>query len=137
MKTNLVILICFALVMGSCTKLKKAETPATLDSTVVENTCTQKVIHARVYLKPEKVAEFIEAAKMMVDSSNMEPGCISYQLFQDPYNTTQFIFVEVWKDQAAIDAHFAMPYFTAWGPRTADWMAKSAELNIFSAGPQQ
>jgi quinol monooxygenase YgiN len=136
MKTSLLFIsLCLAAFICSCGKQKTSETPLA-DTATVANECNLRIIHAGVFLKPEKVADFMEAVKAMIDSSNMEPGCISYQLFQDPYDETKFIFVEVWKDQAAIDAHFKMPYFTAWGPKTADWMAKPAELKIFNADAQ-
>jgi len=137
MKTRLILItLCLTALIFSCGKQKTAEVPAA-DTTLMSNSCDQRVIHATVFLKPEKVADFIEAAKSMIDSSNMEPGCISYQLFQDPYDETKLIFVEVWKDQAAIDAHFKMSYFTAWGPKTADWLAKGTELKIFNAAAQE
>jgi len=136
MKTKLLLLsLAFAALMSACNKQKPVETPA-VDTTAVIPAVTQKLITAKVFLKTEKVADFIAAAKAMVDSSSAEAGCISYQLYQNPYDKGQFIFVEVWKDQAAIDAHFAMPYFTAWGPKTSDWMAKPAELKIYDVAAQ-
>jgi len=135
MKTGLLLFVCVCLFAFSCDKQKTAVV-ADSDTTKAINECTQRVIHANVFLKPEKVTDFIAAAKTMIDSSNMEPGCISYELYQDPYEGTRIIFVEVWKDQAAIDAHFQMPYFLAWGPRTADWLAKPTELKIFNAAQQ-
>jgi quinol monooxygenase YgiN len=137
MKTTLISFSVVLLAMiFSCGKQKSVETPA-VDSTAIAPEITQKIIHAKVFLKPERVAGFIEAARAMVDSSNMEQGCESYQLFQNPYDNTQFIFVEVWKDQQAIDAHFNMSYFKAWGPRTQDWMAKPTELKIFTVRADQ
>jgi quinol monooxygenase YgiN len=121
----------FALVTA-CDKQKTMSVPDA-DSTAVVNECTQRIIHAHVFLKKERVAEFIDAARNMIDSSNMEPGCISYQLFRSPYDETNLVFVEVWKDQAAIDAHFKMPYFLAWGPKTEGWYEKPTELKIFNA----
>jgi quinol monooxygenase YgiN len=136
MKTRLLLLsLGFAALMSACNKQKPVETPA-VDTTAVTPAVTQKLITAKVFLKTEKVADFIAAAKAMVDSSNAEAGCISYQLYQNPYDQSQFIFVEVWKDQAAIDAHFAMPYFTAWGPKTQDWMAMPTELKIYDVAAQ-
>lgn len=132
MKNLLLIVTCLFLLAIACGDQKTASAPEA-DSTAIVNECTQRVIHAHVYLKKERVAEFIEAARNMIDSSNMEPGCISYQLFRDPYTETNLIFVEVWKDQAAIDAHFKMPYFLAWGPKTAGWYEKPTELKIFNA----
>ncbi len=130
MKTRSVMLtLCLAALLSACNKKQPAE-GTSADTTAVTPVVTKKLITARVYVKPEKVADFIEAAKLMIDSSSAEAGCESYRLYQDPYNPADFIFVETWKDQAAIDAHFAMPYFTAWGPKTKDWMAKPTELKI-------
>ena len=131
MKTRLLLLFLVVMAfLSSCTPKKGAETSLP-DSTAVAPAANEMIIHARIYLKPEKVADFIEAARAMIDSSNMEPGCLSYQLYQDPYDNTRFIFVESWKDQADIDAHFTMQYFTAFGPKTQDWLAQPTELKIF------
>lgn len=137
MKTRMMLSAAFfMLLFAACgeSKNKSGAHETGADSDTLQG---HMVIHARVFVKPGNVTDFVAAAQSMVDSSNMEPGCISYQLYQHAYDSTQFIFVEEWKDQAAIDAHFAMPYFIAWGPKTNDWMAKPAILNIFSANPKQ
>lgn len=133
---NGLILICLVSLLISCGKQKTANAPVA-DTNMVVNECSQRIIHATLFLKPEKVDEFKQAVKSIIDSSNMEPGCIRYELFQNPFDETNFIFVEVWKDQAAIEAHFKMPYFIAWGPKTADWYAKPTELAIFNATAQE
>jgi quinol monooxygenase YgiN len=99
------------------------------------DTLSKKMITARIFLKPEYVAQFLEAAKAMIDSSNAEPGCEGYMLYQNPYDPTQLIFVETWKDQAAIDVHFSMSYFKAFGPKTQDWLAQPTELRILDVIP--
>jgi quinol monooxygenase YgiN len=58
-------------------------------------------------------------------------------LYQNPYDKTQLIFVEVWKDQIAIDNHFSMSYFKAFGPRTKDWLLKPTELKIYDVMPNE
>jgi quinol monooxygenase YgiN len=130
MKTRLFLLtLSIAALSTACVRQKPAEVAAT-DSTTVTNSVTKKLITAKIYLKPEKVADFIDAAGAMIDSSNMEPGCESYMLYQNPYDKTKFIFVEIWKDQAAIDSHFSMTYFKAFGPKTQNWLSQPTELTI-------
>ena len=102
-----------------------------VENALHQDSLSHKIITARLFIHPENVTDFIEAAKSMIDSSNAEPGCISYMLYQDPYDQTQLILVEEWKDQAAIDAHFAMPYFIAFGPKTSDWRSQPTEVKIF------
>jgi quinol monooxygenase YgiN len=104
---------------------KQAISPSTPDS------LNKKLITARIFVKPEKVAEFVQAARPLIDSSSTEPGCESYMLYQNPYDKTKFIFVELWKDQVAIDNHFSMSYFKAFGPKTSDWLLQPTELKIF------
>lgn len=96
---------------------------------------SMKIITARKFIKADKVAEFIEFSKEQIEKSRAEEGCISYTLYQDPYDSTQFIFVEQWKDQAAIDFHFSTDHFKQAGTRGGDFEAAPMELTIFDACP--
>jgi quinol monooxygenase YgiN len=83
----------------------------------------KKIIGARVKVRADKVDAFLAAAQPLVAGSRAEAGCISYTLYQDPSDRTVFFFFEEWRDQAAVDAHFAAPHFTgtdAWLPAMLD-----------------
>jgi len=114
----------------SCSGNKTDENILT-ESVIKNDTIVQKMINARIYVKPDKVNDFIEAAREIIDSSNTEDGCLSYSLYQDPYDNTRFIMVELWKDQQAIDIHFEKTYFKEFGEKTNAWMEKPAELKIY------
>jgi quinol monooxygenase YgiN len=94
------------------------------------------MIIAKVSVKPDKVKAFTEAAKDIIAKSNKEPGCKSYQLYQDPYDNTKFVFVEEYKNQAAVDAHFASDYFKAFGPKIADLVAEPAKIKIVTVAKE-
>jgi quinol monooxygenase YgiN len=94
------------------------------------------MIVAKLNVKPEKVKAFTEAAKEIIEKSNKEPGCKSYQLYQDPYDNTKFVFVEEYKNQAAVDAHFASDYFKAFGPKISDLVAEPAKIKIISVATE-
>ena len=129
MKTKILIIsILLGLAGVSCKP--KAPAQQSQPETVVQAPDYQKMITAKVYIKPGKEADFISAARMMIDNSNKEEGCLGYMLYQDPYEKTNFIFVEKYKNQAAIDAHFATPYFKEFGTLTADWTSKPMEIRI-------
>lgn len=93
----------------------------------------KKLIGAKLSIKHDKVDDFIKAAKTIIAASRAEPGCISYTLYQDPYDKAAFFFFEEWKDQTAIDAHFAMPHFKAFGPSIKDLVAGAPSITIYSA----
>ena len=88
------------------------------------------MIIAKVYIKPGSESDFISAASMMIENSNKEEGCLGYMLYQDPYEKTNFIFVESYKNQAAVDAHFATPYFKEFGTKIADMTSMPAEIKV-------
>ena len=72
----------------------------------------KKIIGARLQIKPDQLDAFIAAAQALIDASRAEAGCISYTMYQNPTDRTSFFFFEEWKDQAAVDFHFATPHFT-------------------------
>ena len=70
-------------------------------------------------------------------SANKEPGCKSYQLYQDPYDNNKFVFVEEYKNQAAVDAHFASDYFKAFGPKMNDLVAEPGKIKIITVDKEE
>lgn len=71
-----------------------------------------RVILAAFKVKPDCIEAFKAAAKHDAESSVAnEDGCYQFDVNVDPENPTQFYFYEVYKDQAAIDAHRAAPHF--------------------------
>ena len=90
------------------------------------------MIVARLSVKPERTKAFTAAAREMIEKSNQEGGCSFYQLYQDPYNSSKFVFVEEYKNQAAVDAHFATEYFKAFGPKIGDFVSGPPEIKVIS-----
>ncbi len=94
------------------------------------------MIVAKVSVKPDKVKAFSEAAKEMIEKSNQEPGCRFYQLYQDPYDNSKFVFVEQYDNQAAVDAHFASDYFKGFGPKITDLVVEPSKIKIISVAKE-
>ena len=137
MKTKIALYLASLLVFFAACAPKQPAPAQPAIAAPVADTITKKIITARIFLKPEKVNDFIAAAKPLIDSSSAEAGNESYMLYQNPYDKTKLIFVEVWKDQMAIDNHFSMSYFKAFGPKTKDWLAQPTELKIFDVTANQ
>jgi quinol monooxygenase YgiN len=131
MKTRILILsaILFGLI-AACTSKNTANVKQE-NAVSIQPADYAKMILAKVYIKPGKEGEFIKVAKEMVENSQKEEGCQSYMLYQDPYEKTNFIVVEKYKNQAAVDAHFGMPYFKEFGPKIADITSGPIEIKIY------
>jgi quinol monooxygenase YgiN len=138
MKANLVVLVLLSgLIAVGCGSRKTGENAVSGEAPVKEAAPDYKMtIIAKVNVKPEKAKDFIEAAKEIIEKSNQESGCRFYQLYQDPYDSSKFVFVEEYDNQQAVDAHFAADYFNAFGPKIADYVAGPAEIKILSVAKE-
>jgi quinol monooxygenase YgiN len=139
MKTKfLVLLFSLALISASYgNNPKRVITKGSNDLMTASASEFGMMIVAKVTVKPEKLKIFIEAAKEIIEKSNKETGCKSYQLYQDPYDNTKFVFVEEYVNQAAVDAHFASDYFKAFGPKINDLVAEPAKIKIITVAKEE
>ena len=154
MKTRIIVLICaVAAVMmtaccgrnsqssSSCSKEKACSHESAKDAEkaccpAAKAACTaglKKIISAQVFIKPEKVDAFIAATKDLIEKSRAEEGCISYSLYQDPQDKTKFLFFEEWKNQAAVDFHFATDHFQKFGEVLNDCASADAVITIYDS----
>ena len=83
-----------------------------------------KIIAKRL-VREECVEEYLRLTSELVAASQAEPGGITYTLNRCVETPCQFAFIEVWKDQEAIDAHNASEHFTRIVPQ----LRKLLEIN--------
>jgi quinol monooxygenase YgiN len=69
------------------------------------------MLHVTYRFAPEKVNEAIEYFRKMQPASRAEPGCITYTVYRAKEDAATFYIHEEWRDQAALEAHQAMPHF--------------------------
>jgi autoinducer 2-degrading protein len=89
-------------------------------------------ILAYLTTKPGKEAEFKE--KMTAQAKRClanEPGCLQFDVVQDPKNTTRFVMLEVYKDDAAIKAHQDSLHFKDFRPVISELVA-DRKVEVFS-----
>lgn len=69
---------------------------------------------------PNKMAAARPAVAAIIEASRAEPGCVTFSFAQDVADPELVRVFEVWRDQAALDEHWASPHFAAWkGAREA------------------
>jgi quinol monooxygenase YgiN len=74
---------------------------------------------------PGKGPEVLPLAAPLIEATRREAGCISYELYQKPGDPDTLVFVETWKDKAAVDAHFAEPHLKAFQAAMADLLIEA------------
>ena len=61
--------------------------------------------------------EFLRLAERLVAASRAEAGNVSYGLYASADAPERVAFLEVWKDEAAVEAHNATPISPRFVPR--------------------
>ncbi|MBI9107047.1 MAG: antibiotic biosynthesis monooxygenase [Spirochaetales bacterium] len=77
-----------------------------------------------VYVKPDNVDDFIIATEKNHLSTRKEPGNLRFDLSRSDDEDALFFLYEVYKDEAAVNAHKQTAHYAKWRETVADWMAK-------------
>jgi quinol monooxygenase YgiN len=72
-------------------------------------------IWVKARVKPELRQRFLKAIEVdALASERDEPGCLRFNVLQDETDESVYYFFEVYRDQAALEAHRAMPHYAVW-----------------------
>ena len=90
-----------------------------------------KIIARRV-IRPDCIEAFHTLAQELAAASRAEAGNLSYTLNQSPADVRLHAFIEVWQDQAAIDAHNRSEHFTRIVPQFAALTEERLPVEFFT-----
>jgi quinol monooxygenase YgiN len=65
------------------------------------------VVVGRVQTDAARREALIRVGQAVAAASREEPGCISYRLYEDTERENEFVFVEEWESNEALQQHFA------------------------------
>ena len=68
-----------------------------------------------------------------VHRSRTEDGCLMFSVNVDAENSNRLVFVEEWRDMAALKTHFKVPECLAFASRLNELAESVAPLNIYEA----
>lgn len=92
---------------------------------------TLRVI-ARLVAKPGKEDALRSVLKGLIGPTRKEPGCITYELLHNKDHAREFTFVEEWKDEAALEAHFATDHIKNALGKFPELLAEDLDLRKYS-----
>ncbi|MBV8056125.1 MAG: antibiotic biosynthesis monooxygenase [Deltaproteobacteria bacterium] len=72
------------------------------------------LIQGWIRLADGEIERLRAAAETMIRATHSEPGCIEYAFAVDVLEPNLLRIAERWKDQAALDAHFASAHMAAF-----------------------
>jgi (4S)-4-hydroxy-5-phosphonooxypentane-2,3-dione isomerase len=72
-------------------------------------------IWVKVRVKPEGRERLLKAIEVdALGSERDEPGCCRFNVLQDQQDSNVYYFYEVYRDEAALEAHRAAPHYAVW-----------------------
>ncbi len=89
-------------------------------------------ILARITVKPEAASAARDILQELVVQSRKEPGCVSYDLYQQTDTPHLFQTVEQWQDQSAANQHMKTAHFAAAVAAAGALFAAPPEILAFS-----
>jgi quinol monooxygenase YgiN len=89
---------------------------------------------ATMKVKPDQVAAFEAAMRELVKATRAnEPGVKVYQFCRSRKEPNTYIVMELYQDQATLDAHMKSDWFRGAGPKLAPCLAERPVLDMFDA----
>ena len=68
------------------------------------------VVVGRVQTDPARRETVLEIGQANARASRGDPGCISYRFYEDTERANEFVFIEEWESEEALQQHFATPH---------------------------
>lgn len=78
--------------------------------------------------KPDQADALRTVLLPVIPLFRAEDGCTGYTLHEDEKRPGRFLTYEVWRDQAALDAHMKSPAMLATEPKLAGLLEREMEL---------
>jgi len=91
----------------------------------------KKVINARITVKSDAIEQFLTYANVIVLASNLEQGCLVYNLYQEVGKPSSFIFYEEYVNQEAIDFHNNTNHFKTFIAQITEILDGSPVIEVF------
>ncbi|WP_338776469.1 putative quinol monooxygenase [Metabacillus sp. FJAT-52054] len=88
-------------------------------------------ITAYMNVKPGYREEFLEKVQQVIEHTREEEGNVSYRLYEETGNSNQFVMLEQWKDQHAIDVHNQSDHFQNFFAAAKKILAEPLTLKRF------
>ncbi len=89
-------------------------------------------IVAKRTVRPDQVDRYLELARELTACSRAEEGNLSYTLNRSTADPRTFAFIEVWRDQAAIDSHNASEHFTRLVPQLGSLVEEACPVELYT-----
>lgn len=82
------------------------------------------IVHVHIYVKPDRIEDFIRASNENASRSIREPGIARFDLIQQADDPARFLLVEIYREPDAQARHRETAHYAKWRDEVADMMAE-------------
>lgn len=86
---------------------------------------------AKSIIHQDKIDEIIKLSKQLIEASRKEPGCISYEMYQDINDLSVFTMIETWESLGAFDKHGKSEHVKRIVPKLNTLRKEKAIVNLY------
>lgn len=86
---------------------------------------------AHVTAKPDTIEETREVLKSLILPTRIEEGCVTYVLYQNEADPTDFTFIEEWTSNEDLDKHLATDHLQNAAARGAELFAAPPDIRRY------
>jgi quinol monooxygenase YgiN len=89
------------------------------------------IVHVHVRVKPDRVADFIQATIENASNSIQEPGIARFDVVQQSDDPARFVLMEAYRNDDALARHRETAHYAKWRDAVADMMAEPRSRQEF------
>ncbi len=91
------------------------------------------IVTAKITTKPGERDKIISKSQDLIDSSRLDPGCISYNLYASTEDDNTLVMLEQWENPEVLESHMQTKHFKAFGAATENILAEEMDISVYSA----
>ena len=91
------------------------------------------IVTATITAKPDERDNIILKSQNLIESTRLESGCISYNLYKSTENDDILLMHEQWENLETLETHMQTEHFKAFGAAIEDILARKLDIAVYSA----
>ena len=88
------------------------------------------IVVGDIYVLVGHADELVDLLLETQEQARAEPGCVAYAFAEVVRDPGHYVVVQEWRDEAALDAHYASPAFRRYQDRIGEFLARPSEVRL-------
>jgi quinol monooxygenase YgiN len=88
------------------------------------------VVVGDIYALAGRADELDELLQETQEHARSEPGCVAYAFAEVVRDPGHYVIAQEWRDEAALEAHYASPAFRRYQDRIGEFLARPSEVRL-------